>query len=96
MYNQFMLPKSVKAVLWSYNVDKINPKLQEKLIVAQVLNYGTKEATDWLFNHYGKDEVRRIASLIPKGQWDKKSLALWSIVLGIDPKSKKTRVLSES
>ena len=72
-----MLPQSVKAVLWSYNTDKIDLQKHRRLIISQVLNFGTKKATDWLFKYYGKDLVREIASEIPLGQWDKKSLALW-------------------
>jgi len=59
------------------------------MIVAQLLNYGTKKATDWLFKFYGKKEVKRIAQSIPRGQWDKKSLNFWSLVLGIKPKERK-------
>ena len=88
-----ILPKSVKNVLWSYNVNKIDPEVHKKLIVAQVLNFGTKEATDWLFRIYGIDEIRRVAEMIPSGQWDRKSLALWSLCLDIKPKPKLERVM---
>ena len=86
------LPKSVKNVLWSYDTNRINFDLHKKLIIAQVLNFGTKEATDWLFELYGPDEIRKMAEQIPSGQWDRKSLALWSLYLNIRPKSKLERV----
>lgn len=87
------LPQSVQNVLWSYDINKIDLEVHKKLIIAQVLNFGTKEATDWLFRTYGINEIRNIAEMIPSGQWDKKSLALWSLYLGIKPKSKLERVL---
>ncbi len=89
-----MLPKYVKAVLWSYDTDAIDLQKHRRLVVSQVLNFGTKEATDWLFKVYGKDTVREIAREIPTGQWDKKSLALWSLVLGFTTKSRAERILN--
>lgn len=82
------LPKSVKQVLWSYDTSRIDLWRHRRLIVSQVLNYGNQEATKWLFDHYGQEEVARIASTIPLGQWDKKSLALWSLVLNVIPTTK--------
>lgn len=87
------LPKSVENVLWSYEMNKIDLELHKKLIIAQVLNYGTEDATDWLFQTYNLNEIRKVAEQIPAGQWDKKSLALWSLYLNIKPKTKLERVL---
>jgi len=82
------LPESVKATLWSYNLDIIDAQKHKKIIIAQVLNYGDQEAIDWLFKTYGKETVGRVAMQIPVGQWDKKSLFFWSKVLNIKPKTK--------
>lgn len=88
------MPKSVESILWSYNIDEIDLELHKKLIIGQVLNYGTKDATSWLFKMYRQDEIQKIAEQIPFGQWDKKSLALWSLYLDIKPKAKSERVLN--
>lgn len=90
----YKLPKSVENVLWSYDLSKIDLNEHKKLIIAQVLNYGTQEATNWLFETYGLEEIREIAQQIPSGQWDRKSLSLWSLCLDIKPKSKLERVLN--
>jgi hypothetical protein len=87
-----MLPQSVKAVLWSYDTDAINLQKHRHLIISQVLNFGSKKATDWLFMFYGKDTVKKIASDIPLGQWDKKSLALWSLILDFSAKSRSEKI----
>ena len=89
------IPKFIESVLWSYDVNKIDFNLHKKLIISQVLNYGTEDATDWLFRRYTTDLIRKVAQKIPNGQWNKKSLALWSLCLNIRPKSKKERVLHE-
>jgi hypothetical protein len=87
------IPQSVKVTLWSYDTDKVDIISDKKLIISQVLNYGTKEATDWLFQTYSKEEIAQEAASIPTGQWDKKSLALWSLYLGITPQSRMSRIL---
>jgi hypothetical protein len=89
-----VLPQAVKTVLWSYNTNKIDLQKHSQLIVSQVLNFGTKEATDWLFKYYGKVRVSEIANTIPFGQWDKKSLALWSLNLKFTTKERSQRVLN--
>lgn len=85
-------PKSVRGVLWSYDINKIDFTLHKHLIISQVLNYGPKDATDWLFDKYRLDEIIKEAELIPVGQWDKKSLALWSLYLHIRPISRVEKV----
>ncbi len=87
------MPQSVRAVLWSYDLNKIDLATHKELIITQVLNFGSKEATDWLFKTYSKDEIIKVASLVPLGQWDKKSLALWSLYLGIKPTLRSERIL---
>ena len=88
------LPKSVESVLWSYDINKIDFDLHKKLIISQVLNFGTSDATDWLFKTYELKEIRKVAEQIPLGQWDKKSLALWALYLDIKPKPKQEKVLN--
>jgi hypothetical protein len=79
------LPTAVTATLWSYDSAKLDPVKHRKLIINAVLNYGTKEATDWAFRYYGSAEVQRVAQTIPLGAWDTRSLALWSTVLSLKP-----------
>ncbi len=93
MKNSPQLPQSVKNVLWSYDINKIDLDLHHKIIIAQVLNFGSEEAIDWLFQIYGAEKIRTVANRIPLGQWDRKSLALWSLCLGISPKAKSEKVL---
>lgn len=86
-----MLPSILKPFLWSYDFEALDPEKHKQIIVNQVLNFGTKEATDWLFSHYGKKTIADTASTIPLGSWDKKSLALWKLVLGINPEERSVK-----
>lgn len=79
-----MLPQAIKSTLWSYDTNKIDVDNDHKLIISQVLNFGTKKASDWVFINYGKEKVKKIAMEMSRGQWNKKSLNFWSLVLGFD------------
>lgn len=65
---------------------KIDKKKNKKRIITNVLNLGTKKATDWLVDNYAKKDIKEaIINPLP-GEWDKKSLNLWSIVFNVNPK----------
>ena len=87
-----MLERSVKRVLWSYDLGKIDVEKDEKLIINQVLNWGDLKAINWLFKTYKKGRVAEVASKLPVGNWNIKSLNFWSLVLGIKPKERFERV----
>lgn len=84
-----MIPTSVKATLWSYDSSKIDLKKDKVTIIQQVLNFGGEEGVLWLFATYGRGEIARIAGTIPVTSWDRKSLKFWSLVLQINPPSKR-------
>lgn len=79
---------SVRAVLWSYDLNAINIKTDKKIIVSQVLNFGSEEAINWLFKQYGFNTVKKIAASIPLLEWNKKSLSFWKIILSIYPQKR--------
>ncbi|MBU4347800.1 hypothetical protein KKF23_04630 [Patescibacteria group bacterium] len=80
-----MIPKYVKPFLWSYNTNKLDLKKNKKRIIANILNLGSKKATNWLFEKYSKREIKNaIADALPS-EWNKKSLNYWSILFGIKP-----------
>lgn len=85
------LPKSVKAALWSYDLAKIDLEKHKKLIISQVLNFGSFEAITWLFSNYSTDDIKETALTLPLGSWDKKSLNLWSLYFNLDKRQFKTR-----
>lgn len=88
MLSDTELPKSVQSLLWSYDLQKLDLNVHKRLLITQVLNFGTEESIQWLFRFYGRNTVIQEANTISLEQWDKKSLGLWSLILGIHPKSK--------
>lgn len=85
-----LTPQSVKAVLWSYDLNAIEVQKDKKIIISQVLNFGSEEAIKWLFKQYSFEVVEQVANTIPLFQWNKKSLSMWKIILSINPKNRIT------
>jgi hypothetical protein len=54
-------------------------------VITNVLNFGTKKATDLLKNIYTVQDMRdAIINPLP-GEWNKKSINYWSLVLNAKP-----------
>lgn len=81
-------PPAVRACLWSYDIGALDLERDKTLIITNVLNHGTKEATDWLFAQYASPLVSSVIQKPLSGRWDKKSLALWSLIFGVTPEIK--------
>ncbi len=81
-------PPAVRACLWSYDLSVLDLEHDKTLIITNVLNYGTKEATEWLFSQYSAAQIAAVVQKPLPGRWDKKSLALWSLLFGVTPELK--------
>lgn len=85
-YNAHMVfPPAVRACLWSYDQVALNLVRDQTLIITNVLNFGTKEATDWLFAQYTATQIASVVRTPLPGRWDKRSITLWSLVFGVTP-----------
>ncbi len=82
---KFSIPSFIKPFLWSYDVDALDKEQDKKRIITNILNMGTKEATDWLFDTFTIEDVKdSIAHPFP-GEWNKKSLNFWSLMMDVQP-----------
>jgi hypothetical protein len=82
-----MLPKFVQPFIWFNDLKKIDLQKDKNRIILNVLNFGTKKATDWLFSYYTKSEIKKvIINYGAKGELSPKSLNYWELVLHINPK----------
>ena len=79
---------AVRACLWSYDIQALDFERDKTLIITNVLNYGTKEATNWLFAHYSASDITAVIQTPLPGRWDKKSLALWALIFDVTPELK--------
>ena len=82
-----MIPESVKACLWSYNTDMINFSVPDHRtrVIQNVLNRGTSDAISWLREIFSEKEIAEIIEKSASSDWNKKSLALWSLVFNVRP-----------
>jgi hypothetical protein len=85
------IPHYVAPFLWSYDIEKIDLERDKNRIVINVLNLGTKGATEWLFSKYSKEEIKNIVSSSLSGEWNKKSLHYWRLILDITTPLKTAR-----
>jgi hypothetical protein len=75
------IPKFLKPFLWSYCLKKIDFEKNKEKIIFNILNFGNKKATDWLFKFYSKKEIIKIFNKTKIHLWQKKSYNFWKIIL---------------
>jgi hypothetical protein len=82
-----IIPKSVKACLWSYNTDIIDFSISDHRtrVIQNVLNRGTSDAVSWLRKIFSEKEITEVIKKSTISDWDKKSLALWSFIFNVRP-----------
>lgn len=80
------LPQSVRAVLWSYDTNALDTLRDKDRIILQTLNQGSAEAIVWLKATYSKEELTNVLEKSSVGEWSKKSLNFWSLMLHTEPK----------
>jgi hypothetical protein len=88
-----MIPEFVQPFLWSYDVNALNLVNDKKRIITNVLNLGTKEATDWLFDTYTKKDIKDCLIHPLPGEWNRKSIFYWSFLMNVEPGQINTRTL---
>lgn len=79
------IPKFLQSALWSYSLDAMsadNPS-DRKLIIEQILNYGTQDQLDWLLGNYTKEQIKEVVKNPSRGLWQKDSLNYWTKILEI-------------
>ena len=78
-----MIPQYLQSFLWSSDISKLDIQRNKKRIITNILNFGDRRATDWLFEVYDKQEIKEIVSDFLPGEWNKKSLNFWRLYFGI-------------
>lgn len=68
------------TLFWDTNVKNIDPVKNARYIIERVLEYGRDSEARWVFEHYSKDEIRKVINL-PRVQLSPRSKALWSLMV---------------
>ena len=82
---KFQIPSFVRPFLWSYDIERLDRQEDKKRIITNVLNFGTKKATDWLLATFKRDELREALEHPLSGEWNRKSLYFWSLIFDVKP-----------
>lgn len=88
-----MIPQFVQPFLWSYDINALDLLRDKRRIITNVLNLGTSQATDWLFEVYTKADIIDCLTHPLPGEWNNKSMTFWSLILDVEPESANIRVL---
>ena len=86
------LPQKFKSLFWSYDFSSIDTQEHRQRIIINTINYGNWEHWQWIFNHYGEKEVKRIIENVPVSEFRKRALKLVCLLLKI----KKMKYVSRS
>jgi hypothetical protein len=81
------IPLYVEPFLFSYDTDELDLKTHKKRIITNVLNYGTKQATDWVREQYSQGDIVDAIKNPLAGEWNQKSLNYWSLIYDVSPGS---------
>jgi hypothetical protein len=77
------IPKFLKSVFWSYNIEDLDLKRDKELIITQVLNHGDWQKLKWLYSVYSDKDIKKVVSHPRRGLWFERTLNFWETVLNI-------------
>lgn len=84
--NKKDIPQFLQPFLWSFDLSQLDIEKHKNIIIKNILNLGTVQATDWLKENYSKSEIKEAIKLSIKSDWSKKSINLWSFIYSVQPK----------
>lgn len=74
------LPKFLQGALWSYDLSKMDARDEsdKRIIIEQILNFGTGEQLKWLYKTYSDKEIKGVVKKPSRGIWTPESLNFWT------------------
>ncbi len=93
---QLGVPSFLQPFLWSYDLSRLDLEKHKNIIIKNILDFGTVQATDWLKENYTTEEIKKTIQDSYSSDWSKKSLNFWSLIYGVAPKKKsRAEILEE-
>jgi len=80
------IPQFLKPFLWSYDLSRLDMEKHKNIIIKNILDLGTVQATDWMKENYTESDVKEAIKLSIRSDWSKKSISLWSFIYDVQPK----------
>ncbi len=83
------IPDFLQPFLWSYDLSRLDKKKHKNIIIKNILDIGTKQATDWLRKNYTENEIKKAIQKSIQSDWSKKSINFWSLIYKVEPRKSK-------
>jgi len=81
MQSNDFLSKLSQYLFWDYNITKLDPNIDIKMILERVFSRGTEKDEKEIFSFYGKEVIKN--TVLEIKYFDKKTLNYLSIILNI-------------
>lgn len=83
------VPSRLRTFFWDVPVGDLSPVHHRDFILARLLEFGDREAIQWLFRTYSKDEIVRFLKERGAYQLSKRSWGFWADLFGVAAASPK-------
>lgn len=77
------LPGFLQPCFPSYDLEGLDLKKNKKLIITQILNFGTEKDLEWLSKNYSKKDLKEVIVKPDKGIWLKDVLLYWQKIFDL-------------
>ena len=77
------LSKFLQPCFPSYDLKRLDVIENKKLIITQILNFGTEKDLEWLSKNYSKADLKQVISKPDKGVWLKNVLLYWQKIFNL-------------
>jgi hypothetical protein len=76
-----MIPDGLKPLFWDVNLDTFNPAAYPEYTSSRVLEWGDREAVDWLKETFPEAQIREV--IRTEKRLSPRSANFWALVYGI-------------
>jgi succinate dehydrogenase flavin-adding protein (antitoxin of CptAB toxin-antitoxin module) len=76
------LPEYLKKYFWEIDFNKLDSKKSSYYIIERLLEYGDKEAIQWLTKNFSKQALENV--VYTSKQLSKKSANFWQLIFNLD------------
>ena len=77
------IPEFFHAILWSYDLARMDAEQDARTIVVQTINYGQWRHWQWIAKTYGRPGVRRLIEETPASEFRPSALKLASLLFDV-------------
>ncbi len=79
------IPPTTRSFFQEYAFDKLDPTQHRELIIERLLAYGNRAEIRWLYQNYGKEQLRNWVSEMGVRRLPRLRYNLWCVVFKLQP-----------